>query len=81
MSNYQNNNMRRQPPSNSRGYKQCHASDPCYGQDDPLRNMVIAMAYVPWQKWRDIYEPDKALCRGTIFKELEKPFLGKGGRK
>lgn len=42
-------------------------------------DMPPAMAYVPWQKWRDLYEPCKALERGTIFKELDKPFLGKGG--
>lgn len=41
---------------------------------------AIAMAYVPWQKWQDIYEPCKALEYGTIFQELNKPFLGKGGR-
>lgn len=41
----------------------------------------IGMAYVPWQKWRDLYEPDKALKRGTIFAELDKPFLGAQGVK
>ena len=46
-----------------------------YSIDAPL-----AMAYVPWQQWRDLYEPCKALERGTLFMELDKPFLGKGGR-
>ncbi len=41
---------------------------------------AIAMAYVPWQRWRDLYEPCRALECGTIFAELDKPFLGKGGR-
>ena len=41
--------------------------------------MPIAMAYVPWQEWQDLYEIDKALYCGTIFKELHKPFLGTGG--
>lgn len=36
----------------------------------------IAMAYVPWQKWRDIYDPRVGYRQGTIFKELDKPFLG-----
>ena len=44
-------------------------------------DMPIAMAYVPWQKWQDIYEPCKGLESGTIFKELDKPFLGKGGMR
>lgn len=46
---------------------------------DPLAGMAIAMAYVPWQFMHETYEPDKALQYGTIFPELNKPFLGKGG--
>lgn len=46
---------------------------------DPLAGMAIAMAYVPWQFMHETYEPDKALHCGTIFPELNKPFLGKGG--
>lgn len=46
---------------------------------DPLSAMPIAMAYVPWQYFREVYEPDKALQYGTIFPELNKPFYGKGG--
>lgn len=46
---------------------------------DPLNGLPIAMAYVPWQEWKNIYAAEKALCRGTIFEELDKPFLGKGG--
>lgn len=34
------------------------------------------MAYVPWQYWSDIYEPCKALERGTLFAILDKPFKG-----
>lgn len=36
----------------------------------------VAMGYVPWQFWETTYEPDKALEVGTIFPELNKPFLG-----
>lgn len=36
---------------------------------------ALAMAYVPWQYYTDTYEPDKALRVGTIFPELDKPFL------
>lgn len=45
-----------------------------------FENWPIAMAYVPMQGWGDIYEPEKALQRGTIFPCLDLPFLG-GGRK
>nr|WP_294491677.1 spore coat associated protein CotJA [uncultured Mediterraneibacter sp.] len=42
-------------------------------------DMPVAMAYVPWQHWKDLYEPRRAFESGTIFMELDKPFLGKGG--
>ena len=54
-------------------------SSPCCDRDDALEGMPLAMAYVPWQNWRKIYEPEKAFCRGTIFEELDKPFRGIGG--
>lgn len=38
--------------------------------------MALAMFYVPVQEWTDVYELDIALCRGTIFPCLDKPFLG-----
>lgn len=44
-----------------------------------LCEMPLAMAYVPWQNWRNIYEICKGFQRGTIFAELDKPFLGRGG--
>ena len=47
--------------------------------DDALDGMPIAMAYVPWQSWRHIYEAGKGFHRGTIFEELDLPFKGKGG--
>lgn len=34
----------------------------------------VAMAYVPWQKFETMYEPQRALNVGTIFPELELPF-------
>ena len=36
----------------------------------------LAMAYVPMQKWRNIYDSEVGFDRGTIFEELDKPFLG-----
>lgn len=46
---------------------------------DPLHGMALAIAYVPWQHWNQTYELKKALQVGTIFPELDKPFLGKRG--
>jgi len=34
------------------------------------------MAYVPWQQWGDLYEPDCGLKQGTIFKDLNYIFCG-----
>ena len=39
--------------------------------------MVLAMAYVPVQEWDDIYSEDLALSNGTLFPDLNKPFLGR----
>lgn len=39
----------------------------------------LAMAYVPWQEWNSLFALDEALCCGTLFKTLYKPFMG-GGR-
>lgn len=46
---------------------------------DPLSGLPLAMAYVPWQEWNSVYEIEKGLQCGTIFKELNKPFRGTGG--
>ncbi|MBC8535442.1 spore coat associated protein CotJA [Clostridiales bacterium BX7] len=40
--------------------------------------MPLGIAYAPYQKWRDIYDPAVALKRGTLFFELDLPFAGKG---
>lgn len=39
----------------------------------------LAMAYVPMQIWRNLYSVSEGLARGTLFSELDLPFLGKGG--
>ncbi len=41
----------------------------------------VAMAYVPWQNFTRAYEPQRAWNTGTIFPELDKPFLGAGGKR
>ncbi len=39
-------------------------------------DLPLTMAYVPMQNWRDIYDSDVAFERGTVFAQLDKPFLG-----
>jgi hypothetical protein len=46
---------------------------------DSIDNMPLAMAYVPWQQWKTVYDLNKALAIGTIFPELDLPFLGMRG--
>lgn len=52
-------------------------------EKDSIRfeQLELAMAYVPWQKFKTTYEPAKALKIGTIFPELDKPFLGRRGKQ
>ena len=48
----------------------------------PCSDKSLAMAYVPWQHFDQVYELPMALSIGTIFPELNKPFRGsKGGLK
>lgn len=61
-------------------YRQTQMSTSMTGHD-MHENKALAMAYVPWQTWRRIFEVEKALEHGTIFQELDKPFLGRGGAK
>lgn len=37
----------------------------------------IGMAYVPMQSWGPLYDHRKALAQGTLFPELDKPFIGR----
>ena len=38
----------------------------------------LAMAYVPFQQWGETYSDDKALSSGTLFPQLDLPFVGGG---
>lgn len=45
----------------------------------------LAMIYSPCQEFENLYEPNEALVRGSLFKDLDFPFRayccgGKGGR-
>ena len=42
------------------------------------QNISLAMAYVPYQNWQNIYDIDDGFKAGTIFADLDKPFLGYG---
>ena len=43
-----------------------------------IDEMPLAMAYVPFQGWSELYDLEKGFQRGTIFPCLDKPFMGGG---
>jgi len=64
------NNSAAAMPDAATGRNNIHVPQSCNG------NPSLAMVYVPVQKWENIYTPSVGLERGTIFKELDKPFYG-----
>lgn len=40
----------------------------------------LAMAYVPFQQWGKVYNPDEGFKKGTIFPDLDFPFVRGGGQ-
>ena len=52
------------------GTEGCNAS-----RYDQLSGMALAMSYVPWQTFCQMYDLEEALCQGTIFKELDLDFM------
>lgn len=47
------------------------------GQLTPFpKHTPLAMSYVPFQQWDQAYDPAMALARGTVFPELDQPFIG-----
>lgn len=54
---------------------------PCERRNHDMRmkdRKSLAMAYVPWQEWSNLYQPDEGMENGTIFRDLNMPFTGKG---
>lgn len=64
---------------NMKPYRHMHKSEGCgcdkYETEDMLSGMPLAMAYVPWQEWQNVYDACAGLKKGTIFGELIYPFL------
>lgn len=44
---------------------------------DPVSGMALAMAYVPWQDYRNVCSEEEAWCRGTIFAQLDLDFMAR----
>lgn len=63
--------MPMRPPTSPRN---CMSMRPPVQPVQPMDQGSVAMAYVPCQKWGQIYSFEQALNRGTIFPELDLPF-------
>ena len=48
----------------------------CRGETTCLEGLSLAMVYSPCQEFDGIYPVEEALCHGTLFAELDKPFWG-----
>ena len=45
---------------------------------EPCRPLLLAIATVPMQQLGETYPPEVALCKGTLFPELDLPYCGGG---
>ena len=83
MQNYYQRPAFRQPYQNRENSREAtreiNRQKPCDVKDKLRKEFPVAMAYVPWQRYPEPYPVCKGFIRGTIFEELDKPFLGKGG--
>ena len=59
-------------------YVKCGCGAPEREPSWGLRGYPLASVYSPLQEWREIYDIENGLKRGTIFKELDLPFYGDG---
>lgn len=75
---YQRNNQNafNMPPMTGKVYNgfQTYNNAPLQKADNEM--YPIAMAYVPWQTWDNLYCPKEALKNGTMFCDLDKKFCG-----
>lgn len=49
----------------------------CIPYETTIKDVRLAMAYVPYQKLCTLLSPMEALSKGTIFPELYSPYSGK----
>ena len=43
------------------------------------KDPVVGMAYVPFQQFGTVYQPEMGFDNGTAFPDLNKPFYGRRG--
>ncbi len=67
-----------QPPDNDCCCKNNKPDPDCVpSKKDPIAGMALAMAYVPWQDYKNICPEEEAWCKGTIFAQLDLDFMAR----
>ena len=53
-----------------------HRNSACGGVqgEDKLAGLPLAMAYVPMQEWKNLYDLETGFGQGTLFEDLDFPF-------
>lgn len=59
----------------------CGCSGAMNSSMEKIDQYPIAMAYVPWQKYGETFDLETGFHIGTIFPELDKPFMRAGCAK
>lgn len=49
----------------------------CNAYSNDMFGFPLAMAYVPWQPWCNLYSTEQALNKGTLFQDLDLDFMGR----
>lgn len=65
---------RSRPVSSDMEKESCHCKE--HSEMKRPSGRSLAMVYAEEQKFRDIYDTKTGIGRGTIFKELDMPFMG-----
>lgn len=73
--NYGNSYGGNYSPASTRNHMMPHNQKMSETHDN-MCEYGIAMAYVPWQVWGNLYDTCDALGEGTIFKDLNLRFCG-----
>ena len=65
---------------NDNSYSKCSAEGLTVPRGRFPEDTPLAMAYVPFQQWGKVYNPDEGFKKGTIFPDLDFPFMRGGGQ-
>lgn len=65
------------PVSCDCGNRPAPVSCGCDSYSNDMFGFPLAMAYVPWQPWCNLYSTEQALNKGTLFQDLDMDFAGR----